>query len=75
MSTALLPIFRVLRHTEDGWVQAIDAEGEPVYKVGLDPSRSRAAAEETARELAEAEPDAVFVVVDPSGAEMYRASP
>ncbi|MDQ3045138.1 MAG: hypothetical protein M3R06_08315 [Chloroflexota bacterium] len=69
---ALLPSFRVLRQTAEGWTPALDADGTPVRRVGLDPARSLDSAKEAAMRMADAESYTMFAVVDDSGAELYR---
>ncbi len=62
----------MLRQTAGGWTPALWEDGAPVRAVGLDPARSQAGAEADAMQLAGAEPEAVFAVVDDAGAELFR---
>jgi hypothetical protein len=76
MKERRFPKYRVLQQSEDGtFQQAVDAEGVERWRQGESPHLVQRDAIRDALQLAEQNPEVVFVVVDPQGAEVYRVDP
>jgi hypothetical protein len=65
-----------MREADDGELEpARYPDGDPVYRCGWNDALTRRDAMADADDCAERDPDARFVVLDPSGSVVYEAAP